>query len=165
MKRVSFVLFAVLVLISPFLAGQTNPPEKCVLFNSIPSDPSWPPRPPQLRSGEQCIFLKSGDELIGKIVDVSSARLVLELEDGTEIPLRDLWMINFVNTQKDFPKEIEQIETPEHTVFLKNGGVSSGKIVDFSSEQRVFEFESGEKFPIGQCRRIYFSKTSPFRQD
>jgi len=165
MKRVSMVLSAALVLTAYYLPGQSKPGERCVMFESIPGESAWPPRPPQLRSGEQCILLKNGDELIRKIVDVSSARLVLELEDGTEIPLRDLWMINFVNTQKDFPREIEQIETAEHYVFLKNGGVSSGKIVDFSSEQRVFEFESGEKFPIGQCRRIYFLKKSPFQQD
>lgn len=115
----------------------------------------------RLRAGEQAIFLKSGDQIVGSIIDISSTRLVLELADGTEIPLRDLWMINFVNESWDFPQERNLIETNEHYVFLKSGDVASGRIVDMSSEQRVFEFETGEKFAIGQVRRIYFSRNVP----
>jgi hypothetical protein len=115
----------------------------------------------RLRAGEQAIFLKSGDEIVGSIKDISSTRLVLGLADGTEIPLRDLWMINFVNDEWNFPQERNLIETNEHYVFLKSGDVASGRIVDMSSEQRVFEFETGEKFGIGQVRRIYFSRNVP----
>lgn len=115
----------------------------------------------RLRAGEQFIILKNGDSMIGNIVDISSERLVLELRDGTNIPLRDLWMVNFVTEEWNFPQERNLIETNEHYVFLKSGDVASGRIVDFSSEQRVFEFETGEKFAIGQVRRIYFSKNVP----
>ncbi len=89
----------------------------------------------RLRAGEQAIFLKSGDEIVGNIRDISSTRLVLELADGTEIPLRDLWMINFVNEEWNFPQERNLIETNEHYVFLKSGDVASGRIVDH--EQRT----------------------------
>jgi hypothetical protein len=99
--------------------------------------------------------------MIGNIADISSERLVLELQDGTNIPLRDLWMINFVTEEWNFPSERNLIETNEHYVFLKSGDVASGRIVDFSGEQRVFEFETGEKFALGQVRRIYFSKNVP----
>lgn len=115
----------------------------------------------RLRAGEQFIILKNGDSMIGNIADISSERLVLELKDGTNLPLRDLWMINFVTEEWNFPQERNLIETNEHYVFLKSGDVASGRIVDFSSEQRVFEFETGEKFAIGQVRRIYFSKNVP----
>jgi len=115
----------------------------------------------RLRSGEAAIYFKSGDLIIDKVVDISSTRLVLETENNGEFPLRDLWMINFVTEEWNFPDERNLIETNDHYVFLRNGDVSSGRIVDFSSEQRVFEFETGEKFPIGQVRRIYFSKTVP----
>jgi hypothetical protein len=118
-------------------------------------------RAQRLRAGEQAIFLKSGDEIVGRITDISSTRLVLQLADGTEIPLRDLWMVNFVNEEWNFPQERNLIETNEHYVFLKSGDVASGRIVDMSSEQRVFEFETGEKFGIGQIRRIYFSRNVP----
>lgn len=115
----------------------------------------------RLRAGEQFIVLKNGDSMIGNIVDISSERLVLELRDGTNIPLRDLWMVNFVTEEWNFPQERNLIETNEHYIFLRSGDVSSGRIVDFSSEQRVFEFETGDKFAIGQVRRIYFSKNVP----
>jgi hypothetical protein len=115
----------------------------------------------RLRSGEAAVYFKSGDLIVDRIIDISSARLVLETENNGEFPLRDLWMINFVTEEWNFPNERNLIETNDHYVFLRNGDVSSGRIVDFSSEQRVFEFETGEKFPIGQVRRIYFSKTVP----
>lgn len=115
----------------------------------------------RLRAGEQAIFLKNGDTVIGAIVDINSERLVLELKDGTNIPLRDIWMVNFVNDQWNFPQERNLIETNEHYVFLKSGDVSSGRIVDFSGEPRNFEFATGEKYPIGAVRRIYFAKAVP----
>ena len=115
----------------------------------------------RMRSGEAAIFLKSGDSIIDKIIDISSERLVLETENNGEFPLRDIWMINFINDTWNFPEERNQLETRDHYVFMRNGGVSAGRIVDFSSEQRVFQFESGEEFPIGQVRRIYFSKNVP----
>jgi hypothetical protein len=114
-----------------------------------------------LRGGDAAVFMKSGDLLVDRIDDISSARFVLETANNGEIPLRDIWMINFVNEKWDFPEERGQLETSDHYVFLKNGSVSSGRIVDFSSDRRVFQFESGEEFPIGQIRRIYFSKTLP----
>jgi hypothetical protein len=114
-----------------------------------------------LRAGETAIFMKSGDLLVDRINDISSARFVLETANNGEIPLRDIWMINFVNDKWDFSEERSLLETNDHYVFLKNGSVSSGRIVDFSSDRRVFQFESGEEFPIGQIRRIYFAKTLP----
>jgi hypothetical protein len=137
MKKSIFFAFCGLVLIAGVVFGQ------------------------RLRSGETAIYFKSGDVIVDKIVDISSERLVLETENNGEFPLRDLWMINFVTEEWNFPNERNLIETNDHYVFLKSGDVSSGRIVDFSSEQRVFEFETGEKFPIGQVRRIYFSKTVP----
>jgi hypothetical protein len=114
-----------------------------------------------LRGGDTAIYMKSGDLLVDRINDISSARFVLETANNGEIPLRDIWMFNFVNEKWDFPEERNQMETNDHYVFLKNGSVSSGRIVDFSSDRRIFQFESGEEFPIGQIRRIYFSKTLP----
>lgn len=115
----------------------------------------------RLRPGEQAIFLKSGETIIGSIADLSSSRLVLQLKDGREIPLRGLWMINFVTDEWNFPRERNLIETPDHYIFLKNGDVTSGRIVDFSSEKREFAFESGDTFALPSIRRIYFSRSVP----
>jgi hypothetical protein len=75
--------------------------------------------------------------------------------------LRDLWMVNFVNEQWDFPNERNLIETNEHYIFLKSGDVTSGRVTAFAVDKREFEFESGDKFPIASVRRIYFSKNVP----
>ncbi len=114
-----------------------------------------------LRSGETAIYLRNGDLIIDRILDISSARLVLETENNGEFPLRNLWMINFVNDQWNFPDERNQIENADHYVFLKDGGITSGKIVDLSSENRMFDLDSGEKIAFGRVRRIYFSKNVP----
>ena len=115
----------------------------------------------RLRPGEQAVFLKSGDRIVGTIAALSASRLVLQLQDGREIPLRDLWMINFVTDEWNFPRERNLIETPEHYVFLKNGDVTSGRIVEFNAPKREFVFESGDAFAVPAIRRIYFSRNVP----
>jgi hypothetical protein len=114
-----------------------------------------------LKSGEAAIFLRDGGKVIGEIVDISSRQMVLELKDGQKIKLASLWMINFVNKNWHFAKEREKIRTSQHYLFRKNGDITSGKIIDFSSKRRVFEFEAGEKIGIGSVSRIYFSKSVP----
>lgn len=113
------------------------------------------------RAGEQILFLKSGETVVGGIVDFSAPRMSLSLADGTEIALRDLWMVNFVNEDWDFPQERNLIETGDHYLFLKSGDVASGRIVTLGGEPRAFEFETGERFALSQIRRVYFARTVP----
>lgn len=115
----------------------------------------------RLPPGSQAIFLKDGESLTGKIVDIVVPQLDLKLEDGKLIPIRDIWMINFETAEWNFPQERNVLETNDHYVFLKNGDIHSGRLSAFSAETRSFAFESGEYFPVVQCRRIYFSKTVP----
>jgi hypothetical protein len=115
----------------------------------------------KLKSGEEAFFLKNGDSVIGSIVEINAEKASLLLSDGTSIPIRDLWMINFVNEQWDFPNERSLIETNEHYVFLKTGDVTSGRITAFAADKREFEFEAGDKFPMISVRRIYFAKSLP----
>jgi hypothetical protein len=109
-------------------------------------------------AAEDAVFLKDGNMIVGEITDISSNRMVVQFKDGSEIPLMNVAMINCVDRGKDFPDEAEQITTNQHYVFLKNGEVRMGKIVDYSSEQRVFEFATGEKFPHDMIKRVYFVK-------
>jgi hypothetical protein len=115
----------------------------------------------KLKSGEQAFFLKNGDMMIGSIVEINAEKASLMLSDGASIPIRDLWMINFVNEQWNFPNERSLIETNEHYVFLKTGDVTSGRVTAFTADKREFEFEAGDKFPIVSIRRIYFAKSLP----
>ena len=115
----------------------------------------------RVKSGEAAIYFQNGHHIIDKIVDISSTRLILETEGNGEFPLRDIWMINFDLDGWNFPAERKRLTTGNHYVFLHNKSVSTGRIVDFSSDRRVFQFESGEEFAIGQISRIYFNKSVP----
>jgi len=114
-----------------------------------------------LESGEAVIFLKDGNKIIGEIEDMSSRRLVLELKDGTEVELANIWMINFINTQWNFAKERKEMVTSQHYFFLKDGNIISGKLIDLSKRRKVFELETGEEIGIGSVKRIYLSKEVP----
>jgi len=119
----------------------------------------------KLPEGYSTAFLKNGEKLIVKVIDVSRTRLVMEFQDISgdtkEIKLAEIWMINFINTKWDFPKERDKIVTAKHYFFLKNKEIISGRINDFSRNQKVFELDTGEKIRIGSIRRIYFYKNPP----
>ena len=131
-----------------------------VLFTTL-ALVGWAVETGALESGESVVFLKSGERVTGEIVDISSARLVLEFKDGRDFALAKIWMINFVDTEWNFPEERGKIKSDEHYLFLRNGDIVAGEIVDFSSEQRVFELKGGEKIGYGRVQRIYFEKKVP----
>jgi hypothetical protein len=115
----------------------------------------------ELESGQVVIFLKNGSRVIGEFSDISAPRSVLELKSGREIRLSAIWMINFIDKKWYFPEELEKIVKPEHYLFLKNGEVISGKIVDYNDRIKVFELDDSGTTEIGKLNRIYFSKTIP----
>ncbi len=115
-----------------------------------------------LRAGEIAIWSGGGVRIIDQIIGISSSRPVIKTTYNGEIPLRDTWMINFVDDGWNFPNERDRIQSNDLHVFLKNNTVlTPGRIVSFSSTQRIFEFENGESIPFGDVRRIYFAKTLP----
>jgi hypothetical protein len=114
-----------------------------------------------LKPGEAAIFYRNGDMIVDEVLGVSSARNVLELKTVPEISLNNLWMINFINTEWYHLEELELVDTNRHHIFLRDGEVHSGRIVRYDLKQGCFEFASGEKFPIDQVRRIYFTRNIP----
>ncbi len=70
-------------------------------------------------------------------------------------------MINFINTDWNFPGERERMEKDEDYIFFKNNDITSGRIIDFSSTRRVFQLDPSEEVPIGRVRRIYFTRYLP----
>ncbi|MDD8026643.1 MAG: hypothetical protein PHI34_09010 [Acidobacteriota bacterium] len=114
-----------------------------------------------LRSGQAAIFLRNGDLVVDRIVDISSTRLVLETAASGEFPLRDIWMINYVDQSWNYPDERNRIDNNGHYVFLKDGNIASGRIVDMSSERMVYQFEAGGEVAANQILRIYFTPQVP----
>jgi len=117
------------------------------------------------KDGNSAVFLGDGHKVIGKVIDFSSTRNRLKIQkksgEEKEVKLSDIWMINFINTEWNFPEEINQIKTPRHYLFLKTGDIVVGKIVRFDRDLSFFEFYSGSKIRISSLRRIYFSKNVP----
>jgi len=115
----------------------------------------------ELESGQVVIFLNNGSRVIGEFSDISAPRSVLELKNDREIRLSAIWMINFVDKKWYFPEELEKIVKPEHYLFLKNGEVISGNIVDYNDRIKMFELGDASTVEIDKIRRIYFLKTIP----
>jgi len=99
--------------------------------------------------------------IVGEVVDISSTRLVLQLRGGQEFALHQIWMVNFVNTDWNFPEERTRLEKDQHYLFFRNDRSTSGRIVDFSSTRRVFQFDTKEEVPIDEVRRVYFTNRLP----
>lgn len=115
----------------------------------------------ELKAGTAAIFMRDGQMNLGEIGDISRTRLVLQIKGGPEYPLERIWMINFINTDWNFPEERELMEKDEHYIFFKNNDITSGRIIDLSSTRRVFELDTKEEIPMGRIRRIYFTRHLP----
>jgi hypothetical protein len=122
----------------------------CLFPRSLPAE--------ELKAGTAAIFMQGGKMNTGEIVDISRTRLVLQLRDGPEFSLERVWMINFINTDWNFPEERERMEKDEDYIFFKNNDITSGRIIDFSSTRRVFQLDPSEEVPMGRVRRIYFTR-------
>jgi len=59
------------------------------------------------------------------------------------------------------PEDIVNPQPVQNYFFLKDGSIMSGKIIDFSSNQRFFKLKNGEKIVVDSIKRIYFSKNFP----
>jgi hypothetical protein len=124
----------------------------CLSATSLPAE--------KLEAGKAAFFMQGGKMIIGALGDLSRTRLVFTLKDGQEIPMPRIWMINFVNTDWNFPAEREKMEKDKHYLFLRNDDMTSGKIIDFSHNQG-FEFDTKERVPLAKVRRIYFTNELP----
>jgi len=125
----------------------------CLFPKALPAE--------DLSAGRAAVFMQDGGMIVGEVVDISSTRLVLQLRDGQEFALHRIWMINFVNTDWNFPEERTRLEKDQHYLFFRNDRTTYGRIIDFSSTRRVFQFDTKEEVPIGEVRRIYFTNQLP----
>jgi len=116
-----------------------------------------------MKSGEAAIFFKSGDWIIDKVLDISSERLVLETEKSGEFPLRDIWMINFIDEGWDFPRRgtgsQPRITTSSCATraFPRAGSSISAPTAAFSSSR------AGRKFRSARSAGSISPRTSPAR--
>ena len=112
-----------------------------------------------LMAAQSVTFLQNGNVITDVIIDMSSRTGQLDYRNGTRVHRSQVWMINFVNGQWNFPNERSRLSRRADTIFLRNGQVLYVNIVDFSSRRMKFEFQDGSSVHQSQIRRIYFCCT------
>ena len=112
-----------------------------------------------LSAVQSVTFLLNGDTITDTIVDMSSQTGQVEFLRHGKIHRSSIWMINFMDSNWDFPDERAQLVSDRDTVFLRNGHRLNVNIVDFSSRRQMFEFRVGGGVHESKVMRIYFCCT------
>ena len=106
--------------------------------------------------GESAIHMVNGKMVVLKLVDWGNRKNDLRFKNGTKIFKTQIWMMNFINRDWNYPTERSRLSRETDTVFLKNGDVVHDIVVDFSSRRRVFEFVKHKAVHISKVKRVYF---------
>jgi hypothetical protein len=158
-KKAVFFIAGLALLIATTASAQQNRTGKKTTGISKPAEAAQPQA--QSRGWEATIYLRSGDIVTDRIVDMSSTRLVIQTAGSGEFALNDIWMVNFESADWNFTEERSRLRSGQHGVFLRDGGVLLGRVIDFSSRELTFELQSGEKISPDRISRIYFSNQMP----
>jgi sRNA-binding regulator protein Hfq len=76
--------------------------------------------------------------------------------DGLQINTHDVWMINFSDDNWDFARERRQLDRRTDTIFLENGQVVYGNVVDFNKRNLTWRFKNLDPIHESEITRIYF---------
>ncbi len=117
----------------------------------------------QQEANQVAVFTNKGAKYVGQFADISAPRSVLQFKGGRQIRLKAIWLINFLDRKWFFPEELEKMEKDENTLFLKDGSIITGRIIDYNERLRAFELDEGRTVVLDKVKRIYFSKTMPPR--
>lgn len=125
----------------------------------------------QLNRGDAAIYFRDGRVIYDHVTGIVTANLVVQTPGNGEFYMRDVWLINYMEAQWDYPAEREQMNAGEHTIFLRNGNVVSGQIVNFLSEREAgprkawgYKLRNGGQTTIytpAAIARIYYSNNVP----
>lgn len=112
-----------------------------------------------LTATQSVTFLKDGNKITDVIIDMSSRTGRIDYHGNYKVNRNQVWMINYVDANWDFPNERSQLSNHTDTVFLHDGTIIHDKIIDFSSRRLVWEFTRTRAVPESQIKRIYFCCT------
>ena len=116
---------------------------------------------PALIGGRFFFLLDDGSTLTGVIYDIveEGNQREIVLTNGKRLPLDDCDMINCVSPQTSYPGDADSIKADTHSLFLRDGKVEYGEIVDYEGQNandRGFVLADGRKFAWKKVDRIYF---------
>jgi hypothetical protein len=125
----------------------------------------------QLQRGDAAIYFLDGRVIYDHVTGIVTSNLNVQTPGNGEFPLRDVWLINYVEDQWDYPAERNQMNAGEHAIFLRNGNVATGQIVNFLSEREAgprkawgYKLRNGAQTTIytpANIARIYLSNAVP----
>jgi hypothetical protein len=113
-----------------------------------------------VNAAQSVTFLKDGNKITDVIIDMSSRIGKIEYQNNYKVHRNQVWMINYVDANWDFPNERSQLSNNTDTTFLRDGTVIKDKIIDFSSRRMVWEFTNTRAVHESQIKRIYFCCTT-----
>jgi hypothetical protein len=125
----------------------------------------------QMGSGDAAIFFRDGRIIYDRITGIVTANLIVQTTRNGAFPMSGVWLINYMENQWDYPAERGQMRGEGHYIFLRDGNVVSGQIVNFLSEQEAgpnmpwgYKLRTGGQTTIytpGSIGRIYYSNRVP----
>ena len=115
---------------------------------------------PALIGGRFFFLLDDDSTLTGVIYDIveEGNKREIVLTNGKRLALDDCDMINCTSSQTSYPGDASSIKQGTHSLFLQDGTVEYGEIVDYegkNANDRGFVLADGRKFPWKKVARIY----------
>ncbi len=107
-------------------------------------------------TGKCSTFFLDGNVIADTVNFMSSRSNRLGFINSGMFDIYNIWMVNFIGNEWNFPEEREQLGQTTDTLFLRNGGIIRDKIVTYSTKMKVFRFDKSAEIHISEVKRIYF---------
>ena len=107
-------------------------------------------------TGKCSTFFLDGNVIVDTVNFMSSRSNRLGFINSGMFNIYNIWMVNFIGNEWNFPEEREQLGQTTDTLFLRNGGIIRDKIVTYSTQMKVFRFDKSAEIHISAVKRIYF---------
>jgi hypothetical protein len=107
-------------------------------------------------TGKCATFFLDGNMIIDTVDFMSSRSGRLGFVNSGMFKIINIWMVNFISNEWNFPEEREELAPTMDTLFLRNGGIIRDRIDTYSTKMKVFRFDNTAPIHISQIKRIYF---------
>jgi hypothetical protein len=107
-------------------------------------------------TGKCATFFLDGNMVIDTVYFMSSRSSRLGFVNSGMFKIINIWMVNFISNEWDFPDEREELAPGLDTLFLRNGGIIRDRIDTYSTKMKVFRFDNHAPIHISDVKRIYF---------
>jgi len=107
-------------------------------------------------TGKCATFFLDGNMIIDTVDFMSSRSGRLGFVNSGMFKIINIWMVNFISSEWNFPEEREELAPTMDTLFLRNGGIIRDRIDTYSTKMKVFRFDNHAPIHISEVKRIYF---------